>query len=135
MKQQTTKTMQECGVDQAAFEEILGVLNKIEKTQVEADTSVDLRGVGKFTKYPPDQFKQLAESEDGSLAVTYEVRDWEMTKGKKTKSGTSKKIHVRTKYINNKGEKVYGYDLASFNADKGLMSTVVSLLIKSLEVF
>ena len=130
MKNQTTETMQDFGLDKDSIKEILETMNSLNS---KVNDDVDLRGVGKFIKYPPIQFEQLAESEDGRLAVTYEVRDWEMSKGKNIKSGTSKKIHIRSKFINSKGELVYGYDLASFSADKELMETIVLLLTKSLK--
>lgn len=93
----------------------------------------DFKGVGVFKKYAPKHFEQLAESKDGKLALTIETRDWQMEKGKTPRSGTSTKIHIRSKYLDKDGQLAYGYDLASFPADKELFITILGMLSLALD--
>ena len=121
-QQKATETMQELGIDDSTLESVLSAVGG----SASPNREVNVCGVGKFKKYPPKQFKQLSESEDGKVAVVVETRDWQMEKGKKNRSGTSTKIHVRTKYVDREGDIVYGYDLASFPCES--FSSIVSLL-------
>lgn len=122
----TTQTMGELNIDQKMLDSVLQAVSSSKEkltSTVHQEQTTTLRGKGIFKKYAPKSFIQVAESEDGAIAITIETRDWEM----KGQQGTSTKIHVRSKYLDNKGQLVYGFDIASFK-DAKTIERVTSLL-------
>jgi hypothetical protein len=128
-KQEPSVTMEELGIDDVALESVLAAVSSPKNQTQQQVQEGDLRGIATFKKYQPKSFRQLAESPDGKIAVTVEIRDWEISRGRAARSGTSTKLHIRTKYIDRNGDLVYGFDLASFPADnKDELKMIVGLM-------
>jgi len=136
---QVTNTMTSLDIDEKMLERVLEAVTEgaKEKNQPVVNNQTmpsqpqqhkSLKGKGTFKRFSPKSFAQVVESEDGSLAVTIETRDWEM----RGQSGTSTKIHVRTKYLDKQGQIVYGNDIASFKNVENVQA-VLKLLQKSLQ--
>ena len=123
---EATQTMGELNIDQKMLDAVLQAVSspkeKSTSTALQEQTTT-LHGKGVFKKYAPKSFVQVAESEDGAIAITIETREWEM----RGQQGTSTKIHVRSKYLDNKGQLVYGFDIASFK-DAETVKRVTNLL-------
>lgn len=93
----TTQTMGELNIDQKMLDSVLQAVSSSKEkltSTVHQEQTTTLRGKGIFKKYAPKSFIQVAESEDGAIAITIETRDWEMKGQQGTSNKNSRKIEI-----------------------------------------